>query len=115
MLAVVGSTAAISAEGVAVAPAVLNFDLPVLVAVTVACLPIFFTGGRIARWEGALFLAYYVAYVAFLVFAATKHEALQPFSMIMAWFAIPLTVLGLLISVAVYLRIPRDKRVIPPQ
>ena len=27
----------------------------------------FFTGNRIARWEGGLFLGYYAAYIAFLV------------------------------------------------
>ena len=50
------------ADGVNVPPAALQFDIPFMIAVAVACLPIFFTGYRIARWEGAIFLAYYVAY-----------------------------------------------------
>ena len=40
--------------------------------VAVACLPIFFTGNVIARWEGGLFFAYYIAYTTYLVLAATQ-------------------------------------------
>jgi cation:H+ antiporter len=50
-----------------------------MIAVAVACLPIFFTGFRIARWEGALFLAGYVAYTTLLVLAATRNPALESF------------------------------------
>jgi Ca2+/Na+ antiporter len=49
----------------------LAFDLPVMTAVAVACLPVFFTGG-VARWEGAVFLAYYAAYTVYLVLAANR-------------------------------------------
>ena len=46
--------------------------MPVMIAVAVACLPVFFTGIRISRWEGALFLFYYAAYVLYLILAATS-------------------------------------------
>jgi cation:H+ antiporter len=36
----------------------LSFDLPVMTAVAFACLPVFFTGREIARWEGAIFVGY---------------------------------------------------------
>jgi cation:H+ antiporter len=69
----------------------LRFDLPVMLAVAVACLPIFASGHRIARWEGALFLAYYVAYTADVVLAATGAGWLSSFRMVMAVFVVPLT------------------------
>jgi cation:H+ antiporter len=75
----------------------LNFDLIVMIAVAVACLPIFFTGGEIARWEGGLFLAYFVAYTAYLVLRAQEHEVLPAFSQIMLVFVIPITALTLII------------------
>ncbi len=75
--------------------AALSFDVPVMVATALACLPIFFSGYRIARWEGWLFLGYYIAYVTFLVFDATKHDALPAFSAIMAGFVLPLTAVTL--------------------
>jgi cation:H+ antiporter len=55
LLAVLGLSSAVSPEGIGVASAMVNFDIPVAVAVAVACLPIFFTGHLIARWEGAVF------------------------------------------------------------
>ena len=78
-------------------PAALRFDLPVMMAVAVACLPIFFTGHVIARWEGGLFLGYYVAYAGLLVLAATQSPALRVFRAAMAGFVLPLTVVTLVL------------------
>jgi cation:H+ antiporter len=91
ILAVLGISAAVAPQGVGVAPAALAFDIPVMIAAAAACLPIFFTGHSIARWEGALFLFYYVAYAAFLILKATEHDALPAFSGVMAAFVLPLT------------------------
>ncbi|MBM4244769.1 MAG: hypothetical protein FJ148_13285 [Deltaproteobacteria bacterium] len=96
VLAVLGLSG-IAGGGIDVAPAVLSFDLPVALAVAVACLPIAFSGHRIARWEGLLFLAYYVAYTTYVVLAASAHDALPAFGATMAWFVLPLTVLTVLI------------------
>jgi cation:H+ antiporter len=97
ILAVLGLTAIVSPSGVAVAPSALAFDIPVMIAVTVACLPIFFIGGRISRWEGALFLAYAAAYVLYLILDAARHDALPLFSSAMLYFVIPLTIITLLV------------------
>jgi len=93
LLLVLGATALVAAEGVPVNPAALRFDLPVMTAVAVACLPIFFTGHCIHRWEGAVFVGYYVAYVAYLVMAAARHEALGDFREVMVYVVMPLTAL----------------------
>ena len=83
--------------GLVIAPAVLAFDLWVMLAVTLACLPVFVTGRCIARWEGALFLGYYVAYVTYLILAVQKHAALPFFSSAMLSFVLPLTVVTLVV------------------
>jgi cation:H+ antiporter len=93
LLAVLGTASVVSPDGIPVPVAALTFDLPVMIAVAMACLPIFFSGFRIARWEGAIFVGYYVAYVTFLVLDATSHEALPIFSGIMLLFVMPITVL----------------------
>jgi cation:H+ antiporter len=49
--------------------------MPIMIAVAIACLPIFFTGHAIARWEAAVFLGYYVAYTSYLVLDAAEHGA----------------------------------------
>jgi cation:H+ antiporter len=95
LLAVLGTASLLAPQPLVVSAAALTFDLPVMVAVAMACLPIFFAGLRIPRWIGALFLAYYCAYVAFLVLDATDHEALPIFSGIMLSFVVPLTVVTL--------------------
>jgi cation:H+ antiporter len=97
ILAVLGLAAAIAPDGVAVADQALRFDIPVMIAVAAACLPIFFTEHRIARWEGALFLAYYVAYTATLVMLATQSEVLPLFRLLMIGFVLPLTAITLIV------------------
>jgi cation:H+ antiporter len=69
-----------------------------MLAAAFACLPVFLTGREIARWEGGLFIGYYVAYTAFLVLSARHHESLPAFSAVMLWFVVPLTIVTLLAS-----------------
>ncbi len=97
ILSVLGISAVVAPSTLTISPAVLAFDLPVMVAVAVACLPVFFTGSLIARWEGLLFLGYYVAYTAYLILLATRHDALAPFSAVMGSFVLPLTAVTLLV------------------
>lgn len=97
MLAVLGLSAIVAPSGLPVSQAALQFDIPVMIAVAIACLPMFFTGNLIARWEGAVFLGYYIAYTTYLVLSSTKHAALQAFDTAMTWFVIPLTVLTLIV------------------
>ncbi len=95
IMVVLGLSAFVSATGVAVPSEALRFDIPVMTAVAVACLPIFFTGNMIARWEGFLFLGYYVAYMTYLVLVATQSPSQEAFGTAMLWFVLPLTVLTL--------------------
>ncbi len=100
ILGVLGVSACVAPASLTVSPALLAFDLPVMVAVAVACLPIFFTGNLIARWEGGLFFAYYLAYSAYLILASTRHAALQTYSDVMGLFVLPLTAVTLAILAA---------------
>jgi cation:H+ antiporter len=99
ILGCLGLSALVSGSaGLVVAPSVLNFDIWVMTAVALACLPVFMTGREIARWEGGLFLLYYAAYVAYLILAAQQHAALGAFSGVMLSFVLPLTVVTLVIA-----------------
>jgi cation:H+ antiporter len=99
ILAVLGLSSLVAPDGVAVSPAALRFDLPVMIAAAVACLPIFFTGHRIARWEGALFLGYYLTYVTYLILEATRHPVFPAFHTALLGFILPLTLMTLVVSV----------------
>ena len=95
LLMVLGTASLVAPNGIELNPALLSFDIPVMIAVSVACLPILFTDHLVARWEGALFLLYYVAYTGYLILRASHHDALPIFSGIMWAFVIPLTVITL--------------------
>ncbi|GAB4485305.1 MAG: calcium/sodium antiporter [Anaerolineales bacterium] len=98
LLAVLGLSAIIVPAGIPVSQAAVRFDLLVMIAVALASLPIFFTGGQIFRWEGFLFFGYYIAYTVYLILNSTGHDALPMVNMVMAWFVLPLTALTLVIS-----------------
>lgn len=97
ILFILGIAAMVGKEGINVAESAVFFDIPVMIAVAVACLPIFFTGRKIERWEGAVFLFYYVAYTIYLIMASQQHASLEVFTSAMMWFVVPLTLLTLAI------------------
>lgn len=86
------------AAGLGIAPSVLSFDLWVMLAVALACLPVFMSGREIARWEGGVFVGYYAAYVAYLILAAQQHDALPAYSGVMMGFVVPITIVTLVVT-----------------
>jgi cation:H+ antiporter len=98
ILSVLGLTG-VCASNIPVSNEVIWFDLPVMVGVAIACMPIFFTGQIVTRWNGVLFLGYYVAYTIFLIMKATKSAQIEQFSFWVLWVAIPLTALALTVGV----------------
>ena len=99
ILGIVGVAGLIAPDGIEVAPSVVRFDLPVAIVACVACLPVFFTGHKISRWEGGVFLGYYIAYTSYLILAAANHDSLPMFNRMMMGFVIPLTLLTAFIFV----------------
>ena len=99
ILGCLGLSGLVSGSGLSVPQAVLNFDIWVMLAAAIACLPVFLSGRQIARWEGAVLVLYYAAYAGYLVLAAQRHDALGPFSQLMIGFVLPLTVITIVVSV----------------
>lgn len=97
LLGVLGLSALLADGGIAVLDAARDFDLPVMTAVAVACLPVFVSGFVLRRWEGAVFVAYYAAYVTYLVLDATDAAAFDPFRAALVGFVAPLTALTLVV------------------
>jgi cation:H+ antiporter len=63
-LVILGLCAFISGDrGLSVDPVMIHRDFPIMVATTVACLPIFFTGGVITRLEGGILIGLYGLYL----------------------------------------------------
>lgn len=98
ILCVLGLTSVVSPKPVTVSAEALAFHIPVMVAVTVICLPIFLTGSRIRRWEGGLFLTYYLAYTAYIVLDATHPELASRIGHPVLYGVVPLTLFALGLS-----------------
>lgn len=105
--AVLGLTALVAPGGVPVADAAVRFDLPVMVVVALVVLPVVFTGAEISRWEAVAFLAYFVAYLAYLLLAAAEHDALPVLSTALLWFVLPMTALLLVLLTVQEVRVRR--------
>ncbi|MCL4859463.1 MAG: calcium/sodium antiporter [Caldilineaceae bacterium] len=99
LLSILGFASMATPGGMAVAQSVLRFDMIVMLAVALACLPIFFSGWQIARWEGWLFFGSYIAYTTYLVLNATQSALLPFYTNLMLYGFLPaitivLTVVG---------------------
>lgn len=98
ILGVLGVSAMISPDGgLPVISQIVALDLPVMVAVAIACLPVFFTGHLIARWEGGLFLLFYGLYVGFLITIASQQDSNEQFWFAIGAFVVPMTLVTLLV------------------
>ncbi len=98
LLGVLGVAALFAPGGIDLPSSVAWFDFPVMTAVAVVCLPIFFTGGEISRWEGVVLFGYYIAYTSYLILQAQDHDALPYLSNTMFYFVVPLTVMTLCVT-----------------
>jgi cation:H+ antiporter len=99
ILGCLGLSGVVSVNGLGMSAAVLNFDLWVMLAVAFACLPAFMLRNEIGRRRGLMFLAFYVAYVAYLILGAQDHDALDEFSAVMLSFVLPITIVTLVAMV----------------
>ncbi len=62
VLIILGLTVVASPGGLDVPSDLLRFDLPVMLAVSILCIPVFLTGHKVSRREGAMFLSLYAVY-----------------------------------------------------
>lgn len=73
--------------------ATLWVDMPLAIAVAIACLPLAITGGRINRWEGALFVGWYSVYTAYLILISTQPERAPGYLVASLALCLPLVVI----------------------
>jgi len=99
LLFVLGLATTISPDGFEVSDEVQQFDLPVMVAVAIIVLPIFYTAKSVSRWEGLLLLLFYCSFTVFLILDATGNPLLPQFGWVMTRIVIPLAAAGLVLRV----------------
>ena len=71
VLLILGVTCLVPARGLQLPSALVRVDIPIMVAATLACIPIFITGRRVGRVEGGAMVAAYLAFVVFLLATQT--------------------------------------------
>lgn len=96
ILSVVGLSSIVAPSGIAVAATALAVDIPIMIAVAVACFPVFFAGYQVTRLNGAVFLMFYLAYVFYLFFSSTGHAAFGAYHEALLYVVAPLVVIALL-------------------
>lgn len=67
ILLILGVTALFPPSGIPVERDLIRVDIPVMSVVALVCIPVFLSGRRVSRMEGALLVAAYIAYLTYLV------------------------------------------------
>ena len=79
-LLILGSCSIFSGlEGLSISQELINTDLPIMVLTTFACLPIFWTKGKITRIEGFILLNIYVFYILDKILLSTNFYFLREY------------------------------------
>lgn len=71
ILFILGVTCIVSPSEISLARSLIVIDIPVMTAVALACVPVFYSGREVSRTEGALFVSAYFAYLAYLTAVRT--------------------------------------------
>ena len=98
LLGVLGITSASFSGGIPIPESAVTGDIPIMLLVSIGCMPVFFTGHQIARWEGFLFLFYYFAYTADIALNALGSPKVEALRFGLTWIAAPVTVLAFVLS-----------------
>lgn len=69
IVAVLGISGIVAPAGVNVDSQLLSFDIPLMLFVSLACVPVFLTGSGVSRFEGICMVLYYLAYLGWLAYS----------------------------------------------
>lgn len=104
LLAVLGLAALVSPAAVPIPESIASFDIPIFVAVAIASVLSFATGYRVSRWEGGMFVGFYILYLIYLILETIDHPAFEWFRVV----SIALAVAGLALLVVQTVRARRS-------
>ncbi len=98
LLGVLGFTALVAPSPLSVSPNALDFDLPVMLGVVALCLPVFYTGYRVTRAEGLVFLSLYLVYALHVVSFTFGMPLATRLEKLMLYYVLPALVAFLVLS-----------------
>lgn len=71
ILIILAITCVVPVTPVVVEQALIYIDIPVMIAVAVVCVPVFYSGRQVSRVEGMTFVSVYLVYLGYLMAART--------------------------------------------
>lgn len=95
LLVVLGASGAVSGVGLQFPAQALLLDVPVMVGAAVLCLPVVITGARISRFEGGLFVCFFLLYLTALILASTGNPLAGQVGFFARWWVVPAVALVL--------------------
>ena len=98
LLGVLGITSSVIKGGMPIPESAVTGDIPIMCLVALGCMPVFFTGHQIARWEGMLFLFYYFAYTADIILNAVHSPKVAALRYGLLWIAAPVTIIAFILA-----------------
>jgi len=105
LLVLGGGALAAAGRGLDVSPELIQDDLPVMLLTTLACLPIFWTSGRISRLEGGLLLGLYILYIVDNVLPRTTLASWSDeFRLVMLCLVLPVVMIVIISQALVFWR-----------
>ncbi|MFA5670155.1 MAG: calcium/sodium antiporter [Balneolaceae bacterium] len=99
-----GLTLLITPNILAVSAQAIHFDLPFMIAISIACIPIFIADFNITKSDGFLFLFYYVGYIFYLILDAINSPFKYSMELAMIWVIIPGTLLYMAVRLFSYFK-----------
>ncbi len=108
-LLVLGTSATFTGiNGLAVDNLLIQRDIPIMVLTTLACMPIFWTRGRISRLEGGVLLGLYIFYLIDQVIPHTFPTWQEEFRLIIVCIIIPVVIILISAQTILYWRYLRQ-------
>ncbi|MFT7630090.1 MAG: cation:H+ antiporter [Mariniblastus sp.] len=89
-LLLVGGITTVLSPGITIPVEAFQFDIPVMLVSSIACLPIFATGHRIDRWEGILFLGWFTVFMVLLFIKPASNQTSPSWGHLVWLFAVPI-------------------------
>jgi cation:H+ antiporter len=71
ILLILGITCLVPTHGLPLPPSLVRIDIPIMVTVVLVCMPIFISGRRVHRAEGAAMVVAYLSFLAFVLATQT--------------------------------------------
>jgi len=67
ILVILGAACLFPSNGIEVSAQLIRVDIPVMLGVALACIPVFISGRQISRFEGGMFVSAYLLYLGYLI------------------------------------------------